>query len=69
MRLDAKQTGLDTAAYDALPPATKALYVWNASKKAWVADELTAPKLERVSEALSADATRTVSPTDKPGRW
>jgi hypothetical protein len=69
MRLDAKQTGLDAAAYVALAGAAKDLYTWSASTKAWVADELTAPKLERVSEALSADLTRTVSPTDKPGRW
>jgi hypothetical protein len=68
MRLNAKQTGIDTATYEALPDEIQELYTWNRSAKAYVADDLSASKLSRVVEALSFNGCRQVTPTGKPGR-
>jgi len=68
MRLDAKQTGIDAATYNALPMDIQEFYDWSTSAKAYVAEDLSASKLSRVVEALSANGSRQVTPTDRPGR-
>ena len=68
MRLDAKQTGIDAATYSALPVDIQEFYDWSTSAKAYVAEDLSASKLSRVVEALSANGSRQVTPTDRPGR-
>ena len=68
MRLDAKQTGIDAATYEALPDEIQELYSWNGSAKAYVADDLSASKLSRVVEALSFNGSRQMTPTGKAGR-
>jgi class 3 adenylate cyclase len=68
LRLDAKQTGIDSATFDVLPEAVKELYEWNASAKAYVAEDLDASQLARVKEATAANGNRTLTP-DHEGRF
>lgn len=64
MRLDGRETGVDSAIYNALPEWMKDLYGWNATKQAYVARDLDSSKLARVKDALSADDQRAVTPID-----
>ncbi len=68
-RLPGKQTGIDAATFDALSDEVRELYEWNASAKAYVADDLSASKLARVREALSRGEEQTVAPAGEPGRY
>lgn len=64
MRLEGGQTGLTAAAYEQLSDAQKALYEWSAPAKAWVANDLDAAKLARVTESLTSEDSRVVTPDD-----
>jgi class 3 adenylate cyclase len=67
--LPGKQTGIDKAVYDSLPEDMQELYEWNANTKAYVAVDLSASKLARVREALAYEKERTITPSDRPGRF
>jgi hypothetical protein len=63
MRLEGGQIGLNAAAYEQLSGAQQALFGWDGSAKAWVASDLEAAKLARVTESLSSQNTRVLTPT------
>lgn len=65
--LSGGQTAIDTPSYDALPEAVKELFDWDSSARAYVANDLDAAKLDRVTEALGSDGERTLS-RDGAGR-
>lgn len=60
MRLDAHEIGISKAVFDELPDAVGDLFAWDTGKKAYVAQHLDAPKLERV-QSLSPGGTQSVS--------
>lgn len=67
--LPGKQTGIDTATFDALPDEVRKPYEWSADTKAYVAEDLSASKLARVREALSRGQEQTVAPAGEFGRY